>query len=136
MVEKHLKNQNILKCYTTKLGHEIEKSNHPKLAVHDLENLWDKKTKTEKNKIANIFNVTPKTLALLETKSVILITQLLSEDNIISEEEKIALYKSILNNYGLNSVVIKPHPREKQIGVQFFQTRLLFLNKCLQNCYQ
>lgn len=113
MVEKHLKNPNILKCYTTKLGHEIEKSNHPKLVVHDLENLWDKKTKTEKNKIANIFNVTPETLELLETKSVILITQPLSEDNIISEEEKITLYKSILKNYDLNSVVIKPHPREK-----------------------
>ncbi|MBO7244563.1 MAG: hypothetical protein J6V53_04710 [Alphaproteobacteria bacterium] len=113
MVEKHLNNKNIIQCYTTKLGHDIEKSAHPKLIVHDLEKLWNEKTEKEKAKIASIFNVNEKTLKLLESKSVILITQPLSEDSIVSEEEKIQLYKSILSNYDLDQVVIKPHPREK-----------------------
>lgn len=120
MVEKHLNNPNIIQCYTTKLGHEIEKSAHPKLVVHDLEKLWNEKNAEEKAKIASIFNVDEKSLKLLETKSVILITQPLSEDGIVSEEDKVKLYKSILKNYDIDQVVIKPHPREKTNWAEIF----------------
>lgn len=120
LVEKHLANPDILMCYTTKLGHEIEKSTNSKLVVHDLKSLWKAKTTTEKEKIAAIFSVQPDELKLLEQKSVILITQPLSEDGIVSEEEKIALYKGILSNYDINDVVIKPHPREKTNWAKIF----------------
>ena len=120
MVERHLNNPDILKCFTTKLGHEIENSTNEKLVVHDLKKLWDEKSNKEKETIANIFNVNPLTLKMLEQKSVILITQPLSEDNIISEEEKIALYSSILTNYNMDEVVIKPHPREKTNWAEIF----------------
>ena len=119
-VEKHLNNPDILKCFTTKLGHEIENSNNPKLVVHDLKKLWDEKSHQEKESIVHIFNVSPAMLKTFEQKSVILITQPLSEDNIISEEEKIALYNSILTNYNIDEVVIKPHPREKTDWAKIF----------------
>ncbi len=120
MVEKHLANQNVIKCYTTKLGHDIEKSENPKLVVHDLKTLWKEKSPAEKEKIASIFSVEPDSLKLLEQKSVILITQPLSEDGIISEKEKVSLYKSILENYDINDIVIKPHPREKTNWAEIF----------------
>lgn len=120
MVEKHLKNPDVLKCYTTKLGHEFEQSENPKLVVHDLKKLWKEKSLAEKEKIAKIFSVDSASLRLLEQKSVILITQPLSEDGIVSEDEKVALYKSILSNYDMNDVVIKPHPREKTNWAEIF----------------
>jgi len=70
--------------------------------------------------IAKIFNVNAMSLKMLKQKSVILITQPLSEDGIISEEEKIALYNSILTNYKMDEVVIKPHPREKTNWANIF----------------
>ena len=36
----------------------------------------------------------------------------LSEDNIITEKEKIKLYQSIMQNYDESQVILKPHPRE------------------------
>lgn len=129
MVEKHLNNPDILKCFTTKLGHEIEKSTNPKLVVHDLKKLWDEKTEVEKQKIAQIFGVNNAELKILEQKSIILITQPLSEDSIISEDEKITLYKSILSNYDINQVVIKPHPREKTNWAEIFPNTPIITRK-------
>lgn len=42
-----------------------------------------------------------------------MITQPLSEDNILSEEEKINIYNNILRERNIKKVYIKPHPREK-----------------------
>lgn len=120
LVEKYLNNPDVLKCFTTKLGHEIENSSNPKLVVHDLKKLWHEKNEKEKQAIAKIFNVNAMSLKMLKQKSVILITQPLSEDGIISEEEKIALYNSILTNYKMDEVVIKPHPREKTNWANIF----------------
>ena len=47
-------------------------------------------------------------------KSVLLITQPHSEDDIMSEESKIKLYKKIYNEFGDDKfLIIKPHPRER-----------------------
>ncbi|PSU17625.1 hypothetical protein CTM96_21710, partial [Photobacterium phosphoreum] len=47
--------------------------------------------------------------------SFILITQPLSEDGVITENEKIGIYKNIILKYNKDkkNIVIKPHPREK-----------------------
>lgn len=44
--------------------------------------------------------------------AVLLITQPLSEDGIVSEEYKLFLYREIIDKYGDGIVYIKPHPRE------------------------
>ena len=46
----------------------------------------------------------------IKNNSNILFTQPLSEDNVISEKEKIKIYEEIIYKYNIN--VIKPHPRE------------------------
>jgi len=48
----------------------------------------------------------------LKYKSIVLFTQPLSEDNVLTEEEKISLYKTIIGNYDQEKLVIKTHPRE------------------------
>ncbi|WP_318489726.1 polysialyltransferase family glycosyltransferase [Photobacterium leiognathi] len=42
----------------------------------------------------------------------LLITQPLSEDGIITEDEKISIYSNIINMFPCENIIIKPHPRE------------------------
>ncbi|MFH4688572.1 glycosyltransferase family 52 [Vibrio diabolicus] len=60
----------------------------------------------EKDSIFNIFKIND----LKFSSKVLLLTQPLSEDNIISEDEKVSIYQEYIEKY--DSVVIKPHPRD------------------------
>ncbi|MFZ3516699.1 glycosyltransferase family 52 protein [Vibrio harveyi] len=67
---------------------------------------------------------------------IILITQPFSEDGILSENEKINLYESILNKLKLQSknIVIKPHPRETtNYSIYFKDTKILPSYKMMEN---
>lgn len=79
----------------------------------NLKTLWNNKNNNEKKEILSIFNLNIDNLKELKEKEVILFTQPLSEDGIISEKEKVELYRKILEKYPKNKIVIKPHPREK-----------------------
>lgn len=59
-------------------------------------------------------------LKIIETKNTILFTQPFSEDKVISEDEKVDLYKNY-KNYDKRSLVIKAHPREKQSIIKFLK---------------
>lgn len=109
---KYLKIPSIQHCYATSLD-TVPKEASNKLSIIDLKKEWLRLTFNEQKKIAAVFGVTPKELEVLKTKKVILITQPLSEDGIVTETEKQRLYKSILSNYSPDEIVIKPHPREK-----------------------
>lgn len=89
-----------------------------KVKIVNLEKLWDKKEKEEREEILKLFNF--KKLKTLETKKNILLTQPLSEDGFISENEKIEIYKKIIRKYEKNSIVIKSHPREKTKYKNYF----------------
>lgn len=84
-----------------------------KVEVINLKELWSKKTENEKKEILDFFNFTENDYNMLKTKKYILFTQPLSEDNAITEEEKVELYKKIINNYDKDKLIIKTHPREK-----------------------
>ncbi len=109
---KWMKDSRIKMCYATRLGNDWEKDVSKKLIVTDLKQKWNEKSKEEQNVIAHAFNVEPQLLLSLNQKKVILVTQPLSEDGIVSEKDKIRLYQSILSQYNQKDVVIKPHPRE------------------------
>ncbi len=79
----------------------------------DIKALWSQKTEEEKQIIGKAFHLTPATLDLLSTKKIILVTQPLSEDEIVTEEQKQAFYRDIMQSYPADEFVIKPHPREK-----------------------
>ncbi len=79
----------------------------------DIKSLWHQKTPEEKQLIGKVFHLSPETLHTLSTKKIILVTQPLSEDEIVTEEQKQAFYRDIMQSYPANQFVIKPHPREK-----------------------
>jgi hypothetical protein len=54
-------------------------------------------------------------------KRVLLLTQPLSEDGLIDEEEKINLYEEVIRNYhNKYKIFLKPHPRENTIYENYF----------------
>ena len=108
---KYYQDDRILKCYST--ADIIKDLNHDKLSIFDVQKLWNNLSEGHKTKIATIFNMSAKDLNTASSRSVVLITQPLSEDNMMSESDKVELYSRIVNNYGAENVVMKPHPREK-----------------------
>lgn len=104
--------KNVKKIYLTGLA-PIPKEIKDKVEIINLKELWNKKSKVEKEEILKIFGFNNKIINNLKGKNKILYTQPLSEDGVISEEEKIELYRQIIKNYDKEELIIKKHPREK-----------------------
>ncbi|MBR5129673.1 MAG: hypothetical protein IKV03_00400 [Alphaproteobacteria bacterium] len=108
---KYYQDERILKCYST--ADIIKDLNHDKLEKFDVQKLWNNLSTEHKDRIAGVFNMSAKDLNTASSRSVVLITQPLSEDDMMTESDKVELYSRIINNYGVENVVMKPHPREK-----------------------
>lgn len=106
------RHKNVKKIYLTGLA-PIPEEIKDKVEIINLKKLWDKKTLEEQNEILDIFSFDLKIKEKIKGKSIILFTQPLSEDNIITEEEKIQIYSKIIKKYPNNRLIIKTHPREK-----------------------
>lgn len=104
--------ENVEKIYLTGLA-QIPKTILPKTSIVSIDDLWNKKTIKQKNDILSFYNLNSEFLLELKQKSYLLITQPLSEDNIISEEEKLAIYRKITSDINPLDLVIKVHPREE-----------------------
>lgn len=91
---------------------EIIKS---KVELINLENKWKKLSKEKQEKILEIFNINLHEIKNLENSKnkILLLTQPLSEDEIIDEKEKINMYKEILKEREIKEIFIKEHPREE-----------------------
>lgn len=100
------------KIYLTGLA-PVPKEIKDKVEIINLKELWNKKNKAEKEEILYIFGFNDEIIKNLKGKNKILYTQPLSEDGVISEEEKVELYRQIIKNYNEEELVIKKHPREK-----------------------
>ncbi|NFM45933.1 exopolysaccharide biosynthesis protein [Clostridium botulinum] len=86
-----------------------------KLAYLDLNGMVTKIDAISKNNIVNIF-LDKLNRYDFKNKSLLILSQPLSEDGYITEEKKIKLYKDIINEYGQGyNIVFKKHPREKTI---------------------
>lgn len=86
-----------------------------KVKVVNIENLWNNLLEGEQEKILDIFNIKIekiKNLNKLKNK-ILLITQPLSEDRVITEQEKIKVYREIIEKQNVRKIYIKAHPREK-----------------------
>ncbi|MTC78878.1 polysialyltransferase family glycosyltransferase [Providencia sp. wls1916] len=105
-----------------------------KVEIFNIEYNWKKLNVAQKKKINSIFNYTDIRIDF----DVILITQPLSEDSIITEIEKINLYKDIIENYKSKKILIRAHPREKTnykkifpnciISSEAYPLELIYLN--------
>ncbi|MGY0393730.1 glycosyltransferase family 52 [Fusobacterium sp. SYSU M8A802] len=102
----------VKKIYLTGLA-EIPIKIKNKVEVVNLKELWEKKNKNEKKEILEIFGIDNKISSYMQNKNIILYTQPLSEDGIISEKEKIELYSKIILKYPKNKLILKIHPRER-----------------------
>ena len=102
----------VKKIYLTGLA-PIPEEIKDKVEIINLKELWNKKTEEEKEEILDIFGFNNKIVDRLKNKKEILYTQPLSEDAVITEEEKIEIYTNVIKNYKKETLVIKQHPREK-----------------------
>lgn len=96
------------KIYMTELA-PIPESLKNKAIVVNLHDMWEKCTKSQENRILSLFNLDKDTVEQFQSISSVLLTQPLSEDKALSEEEKVNLYSGIIKNA---KIAIKPHPRE------------------------
>ena len=111
----------VKKIYLTEnLCKEIPKGLEKKAEIINLKELWNKKCEEEKRIILDTFNFNNEILKKVDENTIMLFTQPLSEDNVITEEEKVELYSKILKKYDNQSIIIKPHPREKTDYSKYF----------------
>ena len=122
--------ENTIKVYLTEnLCKEIPNGLEEKAEIINLKELWNKKSEEEKRIILNIFNFNEEILKKVNENTIVLFTQPLSEDKRISEEEKIDLYSKILKKYENESIIIKPHPREKTDYSKYFPSYYVMKEK-------
>ncbi|GHB22051.1 glycosyltransferase family 52 [Shewanella indica] len=80
------------------------------------ENEWNKLDDDEKKSITSVFGLDTiymKNLADQVSGRNVVLTQPISEDGFVTEDEKVDLYKKLVEHYGIENPIIKPHPREK-----------------------
>lgn len=100
-----------------------------KCIVKNLKEEWEKSDHEKKQYILDIFDVTADDLQKLKSRDTILLTQAFAEDRKMTENEQIEMYRDIINHYGDEHVIIKPHPRDKIDYRKVFPDVLLFDKK-------
>lgn len=88
----------------------IPKEIEHKVQLIDLTKLWLQTDDMHRKFITDFF--TGNSLSLQGNRRIIIITQCLSEDLWMSEDEKTNIYSHIIRIYGAGNVVLKTHPRE------------------------
>lgn len=121
-ISKSLKNyqaygisEKIKKIYLTGLL-PIPDAIKNKVELFNIFDKWEKLESSRKRDILKLFDINTECLQNIENdreEKVLLLTQPLSEDRIITEEEKIEIYKNIIQEKKLKKLYLKAHPREK-----------------------
>lgn len=110
--------EKVKKVYLTR------ENNHPliknKVEVINIEECWNSKTEKEKKEILNIFNINYKDISSKNNDFVLLLTQPLSEDKLLSYDKELEIYKNIVNKFKNRKIILKPHPREKKDYSEIF----------------
>lgn len=113
--EKFGHSDQVRKIYLTGMF-PIPKAIKEKVEVVNIQELWNASSPDKRNYICKVFGMGEFGIDDRKIDSV-LITQPLSEDFALTEEEKISLYKQII---GDKKIMIKPHPREKTNYAKYF----------------
>lgn len=85
----------------------------------DIKELFNKLSIEKKEKLFNIFYLKLTVLNKIENK-ILLLTQPLSEDGLMTEEEKIKIYRDIQESRKGSIFIIKSHPREETDYQKYF----------------
>lgn len=95
----------------------------------NIQKKWDESTDEKKKLILDIYNISEADLKELMQRDEILITQTLSEDGVITENEKITFYRQLLQGRDCSKILIKPHPREMTDYKKYFPDIYVFEKK-------
>ena len=94
--------------------------------IISLDTAWDNASEEKKRYILDIFDVSSTEVTALQYKTHIILTQPLSKDGYISEEEQIHIYRKIIEKYSSFSLVIKVHPRDTIDYRKYFSDIFIF----------
>lgn len=100
-----------------------------KVKIFNVKDKYGKLNSKEKESFLNIFRINKNIFEKLKGKKYLLLTQPLSEDGILTEEEKILIYSEILQEYNFKEVIIKIHSREKTNYKNYFKRIEVFDEK-------
>lgn len=109
-----------IKEYLTGLIPDSPVLKSPKVVIISMKDLWDRSTASKRQLILDAFGVEDTDIAALKEVKNILLTQPLSEDGLLSETEKIDLYKHLIRDNNIKDLLIKPHPRETTDYAKYF----------------
>lgn len=96
-----------------------------KVMVVNYSEIWNSSTVEKKQFIEKIFGITKEVIEVFNGTPRVLFTQPLSEDRILSEDEKISIYKKIVDSVG-EELIIKTHPREVTDYAALFPNNKVF----------
>lgn len=111
--------------FLTGLSDKGEVLKDPKVRVKSFVEMWNESDIYKRRFINDVFAVSTKLISECTKYKHILLTEPLSESGLLSEDEKIDLFRTILKRIGRDDIVIKPHPREK---TDYF---IFFPNNCI-----
>lgn len=92
----------------------------------DIKKLWDSSSVAKQRLILDKLNVTETDMKELRSRDTILLTQPIAEDKFVSEEEKISIYRKLIDGIDEKSLIIKIHPRELTDYKKYFPNALVF----------
>ena len=95
-----------------------------KVIVSNREKMFSKLSPEEIDTIARLFNYIPFKMGKNSDKT-ILLTQPLSEDNIVDLQTKINIYRFLISKYAIGELYIKIHPREKCNYANYFPNAII-----------
>lgn len=104
--------KNCIGIYLTGLSDKGEALNDPKVKIRSFSDMWNDSDIEKRTFINNIFGVSCRLIDGCRKCHQILLTTPFSESGVLSEAEKIDMYRKVLKMIGRNDIVIKPHPRE------------------------
>lgn len=86
-----------------------------KVEIININELWNNLSQKGKKEILDVFNIEIEKIQIFDKddKKNLLLTQPLSEDKIITEKEKIEIYREIIEKQNVRKIYIKAHSREK-----------------------
>ena len=117
---------NQIKAVISTSSIDKEYLNGKPIKIVNLEKEWNDSSKSKKNLILNVFDISPRDLDVLKSKKIILLTQAFYDDKMVTQEEQVEIYRKILLNYNHKDVIIKPHPRDHINYSKLFPDILLF----------
>ena len=100
---------------------------HPNIVVANRNQMFNSLTEEGIDILANIYGYQPMNCPV-EGESTLLLTQPLSEDQLLKHAKKIALYKYLAYKYGIGKLYVKPHPREQEDYTKVFPNAIILQN--------